>query len=192
MKRWVLFASIFQTMFVPYLDRDLHVSAGLIGLLFTVGSAGGLVGAAAAPYVARAWGDGPAAVAGVTFMVIGGQDFVAVIVWSLPPVPALTVLALTQCFVAAGNALSNVAYAAIHQRLLPIRLLGRTGAALRVLGLGVPGLAGAVLGGLLGTWIGPGATMASSAMAMLSAVAWIWHSPLRTTRDLPESADARY
>lgn len=181
----VLFASIFQAVFVLYLQRTLGFGPGLIGLIFTLGSPGGLLGALAAPIIARRSGQGPVAIAGTTLMVVGGQGFVIVALGTPPRLIALVMLILTQCLVAAGNAMFNVAAATIQQQTVPGEMLGRVGAALRVLGLGVTGLLGALAGGVLGSTFSPRTTICIAAIAMLSAVAWIWRSPLRVTRHLP-------
>ncbi len=180
----VLFASMFQAVFVLYLSRTLGLDPGRIGLIFTLGSPGGLLGALAAPALARWRGPGPVAIAGTTLMVVGGQGFVVVALDTPPPLIALVVLILTQFLVAAGNALFNVAAATIQQQTVQGALLGRVGAALRVLALGVTGLLGALAGGLLGSTLSPRTTICIAAIAMLSAVVWIWCSPLRSTRDL--------
>ena len=43
---------------------------------------------------------------------------------------------------------------------------------------------GAVIGGLLGTWIGVRETLLISATGGLLAVLWLLHSPILTTREL--------
>jgi hypothetical protein len=181
----VFFASMFQAVFVLYLDRTLHFDAGLIGLIFALGGAGGIVGATAAPVLARRMGHGRAAVAGETIMVLGGQGYVIVVLTMPSHLLVVVLVTLIECFVAGGNALCNVAFITIEQHIVPSRLLGRTGAAFRVSALGVTGLLGAVLGGLLGSVLNPGAVITVSVTAMLSAVVWIWRSPLRATGDLP-------
>lgn len=181
----VFFASMFQAVFVLYLDRTLHFSPALIGLVFAAGSAGGVPGALLTPVVTQRRGHGPAAIAGEAIMVIGGQGFVVVALFTPPRLIAVTLLVATQCFVAAGNAMFNITAATIEQHIVPTRLLGRTGAAMRVLAIGVTGVAGALLGGLLGGVFSPRATIVIAATAMLSAVLWLCLSPLRTSRDLP-------
>ena len=183
----VFFASMFQGVFVLYLDRSLHFDAGLIGFVFSAGSVGGIVGATLAPIVARRMGYGRAAVAGEMVMVLGGQGYCVVALTTPPHSIAVALLALTGCFVAGGNALCNVAFFTILQQIVPTRLFGRVGAAQSVLALGVTGLSGSLVGGLLGSMRSPSATITQSVMAMLSAVIWIWFSPLRTARDLPAS-----
>jgi Na+/melibiose symporter-like transporter len=182
----VFFASMFQAVFVLYLDRTLHLDAGLIGIIFAMGSAGGIIGAMAAPIIARRMGYGRAAVVGEMIMVLGGQGYVLVALTMPPHLFAVILLTITECFVAGGNSLCNVAFSTIEQHIVPIRLLGRTGAALRVSALGVTGLIGAVLGGLLGSALSPSSTIVVSVTTMVTAVVWIWRSPLRTTRDLPQ------
>jgi MFS family permease len=180
----VLFASMFQVVFVLYLDATLHLDPGLIGLIFALGSLGGLVSALLTPIAARRHGFGPAAVLGVTIIVVGGQGYV-IVALATPPHPiAVPLLVVTQCLVAAGNAMFNITTATIQQHVVPSMLLGRVGAAQRVLAIGVTGLVGSLLGGFVGSALSPRATIVPAATSMLSAVAWMWLSPLRTTRDL--------
>lgn len=185
----VLFASMFQAVFVLYLDRTLGFGPGLIGMIFTLGSLGGFLGALVAPAIARRSGQEAVAIAGTTIMVVGGQGFVIVALDTPPRLIALLVLILTQGLVATGNAMFNVAAATIQQQQVPGELLGRVGAALRVLALGVTGLLGALAGGFLGSALSPRTTISIAAIAMLSAVLWIWRSPLRATRNLPGPQD---
>jgi MFS family permease len=162
----------------------------LIGLIFAVGSLGGLLGALAA-LLAHRIGQGPVAVVGTTIMVVGGQGFVVVALGAPSYLIAVLLLIVTQCLVAAGNAMFNVSAATIEQQSVPSDLLGRVGAAIRVLAIGVTGTLGALLGGVLGSALGPRMTTTIAATGMLSAVVWIWLSPLRTMRDLPEQFKVR-
>jgi hypothetical protein len=138
------------------------------------------MGALAAPLAARRLGHGPVAVAGTTIMVVGGQGFVVVALGMPSELIAMLLLIVTQCLIAAGNAMFNVSAATIQQQSVSSDLLGRVGAAERVLALGVTGILGALSGGLLGSTLGPQTTIAIAAISMLSAVVWIWLSPLRT------------
>src|SRR5581483_11608838 len=100
-----------------------------------------------------------------------------------PPPLAFGCLALLQASDAA-QPIYEVNALSIRQAMTPPRLLGRGGAAMRVLG-GAPAPLGAVAGGALGGAIGPRATLLLAALGLLASALWLLRSPLRALRDLP-------
>lgn len=167
-------------LLVLFASRDLELSAGVIGIAFGIGASGGLIGALAAGPLARALGAGrlialsavvfPAAIAiaalasgpvWVRATAFGAAEFIgmfAVMCFDIP--------------------LNSVQAAVTHEHMRS-RVVG----AFSSINYGVRPL-GAVVGGLLGTWIGVRETLFVSAAGGCFAVLWLIGSPILRTRDL--------
>jgi MFS family permease len=162
-------------------SRQLNLSAGTIGLLFTLGSAGGVVGALVASRFARWVGQGPAIWMSGLFW--GPTSFVAPFVqhgWSLG------LLAAAQFLGAIGVVTYNITQVSFRQGLCPERLLGRMNATVRFLVWGTMPLGG-LIGGALGSSIGLRPTLFAAAVVQVLAIAPVFFSPLRTMRELPRT-----
>ena len=79
----------------------------------------------------------------------------------------------------------NVAQVSYRQAICPPRLLGRMNAAVRWVVWGTLPLGG-LLGGALGTWLGVRTTMWIGFVGSWAAGWWVFFSPLRGLRDIPE------
>jgi MFS family permease len=164
--------------------RILHLSPGTIGLVLSIASIGGLVGAL---FASR----------------IGSWIGTARVMWLLPALtgplwltvplmrsrPLLWLIAGAFTAVVATSVIFNVTSVSFRQRLAPSHLLGRVNATMRFLILGLMPL-GALLGGALGGAIGVKNTLwiacAGSALSFVPAL----FSPLRTMRDMPMEVSA--
>jgi len=167
---------------------QLDLSAGAIGLLFTVGSVGGVLGAVVARKFAQWVGQGQAI-------------WMSGLFWAPPAfVPpfvhrdwTLGLLAVSMLVTWVGVVVYNITQVSFRQGLCPERLLGRMNATIRFLVWGTLPL-GALLGGALSTWIGLRPTLLVAAVLGVIAVLPVYLSPLRTMRELPQtyedSADA--
>ena len=179
------FSSVFAAVAVVFLVRSVHLSAAIIGLLMSAGSVGGILGAVSASAIARRLGQARtiwlsvlvSAPFGLLIPFTGQGDRLAFYVTGL-------------FAVSFGVVVYNVAQVSLRQALCPPRLLGRMNATMRFLVWGTMPL-GALLGGLLGTWIGLRPTLWVSQVGEVLAVGWVVASPLRNMRDLPalNSAD---
>ena len=181
-----LFSTILNTAFIIVLadQAELDLSAGTIGLVFTIGSVGGLLGAVVAEPVARRVGQGPT----IWLSALATAPFAlaAPLVqrgWSLWAVAA--------CYAVIGFlvVIYNITQVSFRQGLCPERLLGRMNATIRFLVWGTMPLGG-LIAGVLGSTIGVRATMWVGAIGMALAFLPAFLSPLRTMRELPTSYDA--
>lgn len=174
-----LFRTASQPMMIVLLDRELHLNAGMIGLFFTAGAVGGIIGALFARQIAQAIGQGRVIWAAPA--VIGPFALLIPLVqhdWRLG-------LAVVGEFVLAfGSAVYDVAQVSFRQALCPERLLGRMNATMRFLVWGTMPL-GAFLGGALASLIGVRTVLWTIAAGITLAFLPVFLSPLRTTRDLP-------
>lgn len=170
----------YGAMMILFLERVLGLDAGSIGLVFTLGGAGGLLGAFTARRVAGWVGQGPA---------LWLSALVAAPPALLMPLLAepgwrLWVAAAGGVVVSAGVVIYNVTQVSFRQALTPDHLLGRMNATVRFLVWGTMPL-GAVLGGLLGELVGVRTALLISGIGTCLAFLPIFLSPLRTMRAMP-------
>ena len=179
-----LFEQAIMTVFVIYAVRDLDLSAGLLGLIISVGAAGALVGAVLASYPERRFGLGRTIVGS---MVVGCTVPVALPAIEGDPATTVPLFALTFFVWGLAIAVSNVHVVSLRQASTPDHLLGRMNASYRFFTYGAIPL-GALLGGFLGEAIGLRATLLVSAVGLLLALLWITASAVPRLRELPEAA----
>jgi MFS family permease len=167
-------------LLVLFASRELELSAGTIGIAFGIGAAGGLLGAVAATPLSRILGVGPLIAAGA--VVFPGSIAIAAFADGPTWVKATALAAAefvggfaVMCFDIPNNSLQ----AAVTHDYMRSRVSG----AYSSINYGIRPL-GAVVGGLLGTWIGVRATLLVSAAGGLLAVLWLVGSPNIRTREL--------
>jgi MFS family permease len=178
-----LFSNITFAMVIVLLARDLRLSAGTIGLLFTVAAVGGLLGAFAATPIAKRLGQGPTiwistAVTAPFGLIIplahrGWLLWAAAVGWSI------------SFF---GGTVYNITQVSFRQGLTPERLLGRMNATMRFLVWGTMPI-GSLIGGILGQTVGVRTALWVGAIGGSLAFLPTFLSPLRTMRELPSGVD---
>jgi MFS family permease len=174
-----LFSNVAFAVTYILLARQLHLSAGLIGLLMSLGAVGGLIGSLIASRVAARLGQGPTI--WMSSLVIAPTAFVLPFAqrdWTLG------LLAVAMVFGSAGVVIYNITQVSFRQGLCPPALLGRMNATMRFLVWGTMPL-GAFIGGILGTTIGVRQTLLVAAIAGCLPFLSVILSPLRTMRELP-------
>nr|WP_275587175.1 MFS transporter [Micromonospora terminaliae] len=162
---------------VPYLLRVLHASPATIGLLFSLGSVGGLLAGVLAGRVTALLGG--ARTIWVSMAVPGPLYLLMPL--ARPGWGALLYAVGTAAF-AANAVLFNVAAMSYRQRVTPAGLLGRVNAAFLWICYGAIPL-GALLGGALGTRLGLRPALLVCVLGMWSAALFVVFSPLRRMRD---------
>ncbi|MEU1686276.1 MFS transporter [Micromonospora sp. NPDC005707] len=166
---------------VPYLLRVLHAGPATIGLLFSLGSVGGLLAGVLAGRVTALLGG--ARTIWVSMAVPGPLYLLMPL--ARPGWGALLYAVGTAAF-AANAVLFNVAAMSYRQRVTPARLLGRVNAAFLWICYGAIPL-GALLGGALGTRLGLRPALLVCVLGMWSAALFVVFSPLRRMRDFATS-----
>jgi MFS family permease len=178
-----LFTGATGAVELVFLVRTLHTSAGVVGLVMSLAALGGLVGGLLSGRLARRIGT-------------------ARIIWVslLAPAPLFLLMPMAGSgwsvllFPVGGAALGaaatvyNTAQVSYRQSICPPELLGRMNASIRWIVWGTIPL-GSLLGGGLGTWIGPRATLWLCVPGVCAAGLWVYFSPLRRMRDLPADTD---
>ena len=178
-----LFGQIANAIFVLYLVRDRGMSAEQIGLAFSLGGIGVLLGALLAAPLAKRLGLGHAlALSAFGF----GLEWLAIaaapdaLIW-----PATVVSAFLGGFF---GVVWNVNQVSLRQAITPPRMQGRMNASMRFIVWGtIP--VGAMLGGVLGTVLGLHTAIWIGAVGALVAFLPVTLSPVRKLREMPAAAD---
>lgn len=178
-----LFSNVAYPVYYILLARELHLSAGVIGLFTSIAAVGGLAGSLVASRIARRLGQGPTIWVSIAVSIPPG--FVVPFVhrdWTLG------LLAAGQLVMWAAVVVYNITQLSFRQGLTPDRLLGRMNATMRFFVWGtIP--VGAFAGGLLGSLIGIRATLMVAAVGGIVPLLPVLFSPLRTMRELPAYAE---
>lgn len=182
------FASMLVFTLLPVLVlRQLGLGPQGMGVIMSVGAAGGLLGAVSGPWLARRIGEGRVIPVGA---LLGSLALVLVPVAALQTEPgnALALLTLSEFGTTFGALVYNIMQLTMRQRVCPPRLLGRMNASVRCVVWGVMPVA-ALIGGYLGESIGMVPAMWLGAALSLLSVAPVLFSPLTSMRKLPDSVE---
>ena len=176
-----LFSNVAFAIFLVFAVRELELSPGVIGVVFSVAGAGSLVGAFTALRLSRRFGIGPTTIA------VGMLWGPATLLMALAPagndaVPFLVVASLASGF---SIAVYNIIQVSYRQAICPPRLQGRMNSVMRFIVWGTIPI-GALAGGALGSWVGLRETIVIGGVGGSLAFLWILLSPQRGLRDMPE------
>ena len=175
-----LFGSMAVALEFIFLIRLLHVRPADTGLLIAVASLGGVAGGALSGRLSRRIGS--ARLIWFSMLVLSLPQLLVPLAepgWRV----AAFVVGLAGFWFSA--VVYNVAQVSYRQAICPPRLLGRMNAAVRWIVWGTLPLGG-LLGGALGTAAGVRTTLWIAFAGSWLAGWWVFFSPLRTMRDVPE------
>lgn len=178
-----LFGSMTMALFVLFVLRDLGLSTGVVGLIFSASAVGGLAGALASGWVARLLGAGRTIPVSAILMA-PAQAFFPLAALASRPWPVVLLIGGGAMYFALV-VIYNITQVSYRQRVCPPNLLGRMNASVRFIVWGTQPI-GALIGGALGTafgivpvlWV----TAAGTALAALPVVI----SPLMGMKDFPD------
>jgi MFS family permease len=174
------FSFVGFAMLVLFASRSLRLPAGVIGFAFGVGAIGGLLGAVAAGRLSRRFGAGRVIAfgsvvfpAGIALATLGSGPLLA----RAGAVAAAEFVSgfAVMCF---DVPLNSVQAAVTHDHMR-----SRVAGAFSTVNYGIRP-AGAVVGGLLGGWLGVRETLLVSAAGGMLAVLWLVRSPILAVRDI--------
>jgi predicted MFS family arabinose efflux permease len=138
----------YEALVVLFLVRCMHLSSFAVGLLITITGSGAVVGALVARRVVRQLGSARALLAATTFALPFG-----LLVLCTAPGPRLVFFIAGITIAIGGISIANVVIASFRQSYTPPAMLGAITGTMRFILMG-PCPLGALLGGLLGTWLG--------------------------------------
>jgi len=179
---WQVLHHMQIAVLILFATRDLHLSAGSIGVAYMFGGLGCVCAAAWAERLSQRFGIGSVIVYGLTLTAFGWQAFGLV---SGTPWVATIALGLAMFVFDFGAVLYGINYLALRQAITPDRLMGRMTATMRFCTVAAAPL-GSMMGGALATSIGLRATLlVVGALGLALAVGATIGSPVRTHRTLP-------
>ena len=177
-----VFNAMFEAVWILYVNRQLGVEPVTLGLMFSVGGAGFVLGAVLAPHLIRWLGSGRAMITSVA--ILGLSDLATPLAGG-PLVAIVFLLASAAFLFGVGVTIYSVAQESIRQALTPLRLQGRMNGVMNALEVGLVPV-GALIGGYLGQAIDLRSTLFLSAGGELIAVIWLLFTPIRSLTDLPD------
>ena len=178
-----IFSGMSMAVFLLYAVRELDISPATIGLIFSAGGLGALVGTLATAKAGRRWGVGTALSVGA---VVQGTAFL--LVPAAPqssPVPWFLAAMLLE---SAFNPLYNVTQLSLRQSVTPSRLYGRMTASMRFLVWGALPV-GSLLGGIIGSHLGLRTALWIGAVGQLTSALPVVIGPLRKLKAMPAITD---
>jgi MFS family permease len=175
------FGNVAYAIFVLYLVRERGLTAGEIGLAFSLGSFGVLLGALVASRSARVLGLGRTL---VFSQIVGALEWL--LVAALPNELILPAVIAGVFIGGFSSVVWNVNQVSLRQAITPPRMQGRMNASMRFIVWGtIP--VGALLGGVLGTTIGLHETIWVAAIGGVVALLPVALSPVRSLERMPEA-----
>jgi MFS family permease len=183
-----LFGTIAFSILLVFAVRELGMTAGGVGLAFSIGSTGALLGAFGSTRIARVLGVGPTI---VVFSSIAGPAWLPL---ALAPAGTSSVvlvglLALAGFVGGISAVVYNVNQVSLRQAITPERMQGRMNATMRWIVWGTIPIGG-IIGGALGTAIGLRETVLLGAIGMAFAFVPVLFSAVRSVRVIPVEPEA--
>jgi MFS family permease len=176
-----LFSSVGFAIILVFLVRELGLSAGVIGIVFSIASAGSLLAAFTAMRLSQRFGIGPTTIA--VGMLWGPPSFlIAFAPTGNSAIPFLIAAELVFGFTVVVYNIVQVSY---RQAICPPRLQGRMNSVMRFIVWGTIPI-GTLAGGVLGSWVGLRETIVIGGVGTGLAFLWIVLSPQRHLREMPE------
>jgi hypothetical protein len=178
-----LFGTVATSVLLVFAVRELGMTAGAIGIAFSIGATGALIGALMANRVSSRLGVGP------TIISFAGMSGLALLPLALAPAgtpqSALVALMALAAFVTGvATVIYNVAQVSLRQAITPTRMQGRMNATMRWFVWGTIPIGG-ILGGVLGTLLGVREAVLIGALGELVAILPVLFSPVRRIRRMP-------
>jgi MFS family permease len=177
------FGNVGFAILLVYAARHWHMSAGLVGLGFGIGSLGWLLGALTAPRLQRALGVGK-----TTLLMTPLFGLPWLLIPLAPTHLAFPALVAAMMLGGFASVVYNITQVSLRQAITPHRIQGRMNAVMRFLVWGTIPL-GSLVGGALAATIGLRGTLVVSALGGTLAVIPIALSPIPALREFPESEE---
>lgn len=172
-------SSIFFVAIFLYAYRILRISEGVIGIAFSIGAVGFLVGALTASAITKRLG------LGRTIAMSTAASFALLIVVLAGGSYAVVTIGVALFAAYMGVPIYNINQVSLRQIITPNRLQGRMNATMRTLVWGTIPL-GSFLGGILTTGLGIVPTLMVGGLVSGGSVLWIIFGPIFKLRKLPE------
>jgi len=177
-----LFSQMIFALAVLYLVRDLRLDEHTVGVVLALTTLGGIGGGLLSARLARLVGS-----ARIIWIAPLGLGWTVLLVPAARPGWGPVAYTVGMAGLGALFAIYNAAAISYRQGVCPPELLGRMTASIRWVIFGVMPV-GALAGGLLGSWLGVRPTLWIAAVGVWASGLWLYFSPLRRRRDVPDAA----
>lgn len=179
---WFLGNSIVATLFGVFVLRELGLEPWALGIVLTFGGVGGFVGALFAPRIGARLGAGRAILLGRALVILPWLTLaVAPLDSSRGPVVVVIVLSAAQFVYALSMGIEDANDMGYRQAVAPDEIQGRMNSTIRTANR-VVFFFGALLAGILATYLGYHLTLGIAAAIFAVAAAVVMFSPLRKAR----------
>ena len=175
------FSNVSFAVVLVYLVRELELSAAVIGFAFSLGGVGSLVAAFSAIRLSQRFGIGPTTIA-TGFLWGPSTLLIAAAPVGNAAIPFLAASVLVGGF---SIVVYNIIQVSYRQAICPPRLQGRMNSVMRFIVWGTIPI-GALVGGVLGTWVGLRETIVIGGIGGSLSILFIVFSPQRHLREMPE------
>jgi predicted MFS family arabinose efflux permease len=179
------FGAFFGALYSVFAIRDLLLTPAMLGITIACGGIGAFAGAMFGPGLARAFGIGPAIL--LSLFLRGAFTLLVPLAYG-PPGYAMIFLIAAQLAGDGFQVAAEISFSSLRQSILPLRLLGRAGAAFET-GAGLTAIIGALAAGALAEVYGARAILWWAAIGFIGAPVFGLFSPLRRLRELPPAPD---
>ena len=178
-----LFSQLIFAILLVYLVRQLGVTPEVIGIVFSLGAVGFLLGALVGSRIGTRLGVGRTIIAmGFLF---GPPNLLVGLAPADNPLPFVVVGVFVAGF---ADVVYNINQVSLRQAITPERMQGRMNATMRFLVWGtIP--VGSLIGGVLGTTIGLRETILLGGILSMLPFLFVLFSPVRSLRTMPEPVD---
>jgi MFS family permease len=171
-----------QALAVLFASRTLGLPPGVFGLAFGLGAVGGFLGAVLAPRLSRRYGVGRVLLAG---SILFPSPIAVMALAGGPHWLAATIIAAGEALSSAGVMLFDINLNAVQTAVTADAMRSRVAGVFGTINYGARPL-GAVVGGLLGSWLGVRPTLLIAAAGGTLCFLWLLPSPIPRTRALAE------
>ena len=175
------FSNVAYAIILVYLVRELELSAGVIGLALSLGSAGSVLAAFSSMRLSKRFGIGPTTIA------VGALWGPSTLLVAFAPAGNAAIPFLVAAVLVGGFSIVvyNIIQVSYRQAICPPRLQGRMNSVMRFIVWGTIPI-GALVGGALASWVGLRETIVIGGVGGSLSIFWIVFSPQRHLRDMPE------
>jgi MFS family permease len=171
---------VFGTAYLLYAKDELGLDPAATGIIAAIGGIGSLAGAFAAPWLVRRIGVGRTILGGMVLFALGNA--------LIPLAPANAFLVGAAFLIAqqligdSGGTVYEIVETSLVQSTVDNRVIGRVNASFFAFTT-LMTLAGVILGGLIGEYIGLRTAFTVGLVGAVLAIAAVWFSPVRDMRD---------
>jgi MFS family permease len=173
------FSSMTMAVYLLYAVRERHYSAGFVGVVFTLGNVGVLVGAVSVTRITRALKLGPTIMLG---MLLG--SLAMLLVGVAPTRHSVVYFVIAWLLFGFGGTIYNIDQVSLRQAITAPRMLGRMNASMRFMVWGTMPF-GSLAGAVLGTALGLRPTLLVAGIGGMLAVLWVLSRPVLALREIP-------